>query len=126
MLAVVDAKLARKGASAVVPSQRCISCDTMNPNRSSCGSGCPLRIDACWNISGNEASGVGAIRGGVRFVAAYPITGNRDAGVARTQSGQWGRAAAGQTNWPPVNMIIERIFRWCALDQAATSAPASA
>ncbi len=29
---------------------------------------------ALWNISGNEAAGLGAIRGGVRFVAAYPIT----------------------------------------------------
>src|SRR5512143_1479244 len=27
-----------------------------------------------WEISGNEAAGYGAIRGGVRFVAAYPIT----------------------------------------------------
>lgn len=27
-----------------------------------------------WNISGNEASGLGALRGGVKFVAAYPIT----------------------------------------------------
>ncbi|MBT6407131.1 MAG: 2-oxoglutarate synthase, partial [Rhodospirillaceae bacterium] len=27
-----------------------------------------------WMISGNEAAGLGAIRGGVRFVAAYPIT----------------------------------------------------
>ncbi|MCP4999380.1 MAG: 2-oxoglutarate synthase, partial [Hyphomicrobiales bacterium] len=27
-----------------------------------------------WNISGNEAAGLGAIRGGIRFVAAYPIT----------------------------------------------------
>ena len=27
-----------------------------------------------WFISGNEAAGYGAIRGGVRFVAAYPIT----------------------------------------------------
>lgn len=27
-----------------------------------------------WNITGNEAAGLGAIRGGVRFVAAYPIT----------------------------------------------------
>jgi len=27
-----------------------------------------------WVISGNEAAGLGAIRGGVRFVAAYPIT----------------------------------------------------
>lgn len=27
-----------------------------------------------WSITGNEATGLGAIRGGVRFVAAYPIT----------------------------------------------------
>ena len=27
-----------------------------------------------WMISGNEAAGIGAVRGGVRFVAAYPIT----------------------------------------------------
>ena len=27
-----------------------------------------------WMISGNEATGLGAVRGGVRFVAAYPIT----------------------------------------------------
>ena len=27
-----------------------------------------------WNISGNEATGFGAVKGGVRFVAAYPIT----------------------------------------------------
>ncbi len=27
-----------------------------------------------WNISGNEACGLGAVRGGTRFVAAYPIT----------------------------------------------------
>ena len=27
-----------------------------------------------WSISGNEASGYGALKGGVRFVAAYPIT----------------------------------------------------
>lgn len=37
----------------------------------------PPRPDAPpprWNISGNEACGLGALRGGVRFVAAYPIT----------------------------------------------------
>ncbi len=27
-----------------------------------------------WTITGNEAAGLGAVRGGVRFVAAYPIT----------------------------------------------------
>ncbi len=29
---------------------------------------------AVWNISGNEAAGLGAVKGGIRFVAAYPIT----------------------------------------------------
>ncbi|MTJ81566.1 MAG: 2-oxoacid:acceptor oxidoreductase subunit alpha [Telmatospirillum sp.] len=27
-----------------------------------------------WNISGNEAAGLGALKGGIKFVAAYPIT----------------------------------------------------
>ncbi len=34
----------------------------------------PLRTDRRWLITGNEAAGYGAIKGGVRFVAAYPIT----------------------------------------------------
>lgn len=34
----------------------------------------PARTRPRWLISGNEAAGLGAIRGGVRFVAAYPIT----------------------------------------------------
>jgi 2-oxoglutarate ferredoxin oxidoreductase subunit alpha len=34
----------------------------------------PPRRSSRWLISGNEAAGLGAIRGGVRFVAAYPIT----------------------------------------------------
>ena len=32
------------------------------------------RSESRWLISGNQAAGYGAIRGGVRFVAAYPIT----------------------------------------------------
>jgi 2-oxoglutarate ferredoxin oxidoreductase subunit alpha len=31
-------------------------------------------VSSHWNISGNEAAGLGALRGGVRLVAAYPIT----------------------------------------------------
>ena len=34
----------------------------------------PARARPRWLITGNEAAGLGAIRGGVRFVAAYPIT----------------------------------------------------
>ena len=32
------------------------------------------RDGECWSVTGNEAAGLGAIRGGIRFVAAYPIT----------------------------------------------------
>jgi 2-oxoglutarate ferredoxin oxidoreductase subunit alpha len=34
----------------------------------------PARATPRWLLTGNEAAGYGAIRGGVRFVAAYPIT----------------------------------------------------
>jgi 2-oxoglutarate ferredoxin oxidoreductase subunit alpha len=34
----------------------------------------PARAAKRWLITGNQAAGFGAIRGGVRFVAAYPIT----------------------------------------------------
>ena len=34
----------------------------------------PVGAGKRWLISGNEAAGYGAIRGGIRFVAAYPIT----------------------------------------------------
>jgi 2-oxoglutarate ferredoxin oxidoreductase subunit alpha len=34
----------------------------------------PGHQDTRWQLSGNEACGLGALRGGVRFAAAYPIT----------------------------------------------------
>ncbi len=34
----------------------------------------PACAETRWNISGNQATGLGALKGGVRFVAAYPIT----------------------------------------------------
>ncbi|HKJ95344.1 MAG TPA: 2-oxoacid:acceptor oxidoreductase family protein, partial [Gammaproteobacteria bacterium] len=34
----------------------------------------PQPVEERWNMSGNEAAGLGALRAGVRFVAAYPIT----------------------------------------------------
>ncbi len=32
------------------------------------------RLEERWLVTGNEATGLGAIKGGIRFVAAYPIT----------------------------------------------------
>ncbi|MFQ5660385.1 MAG: 2-oxoacid:acceptor oxidoreductase family protein [Gammaproteobacteria bacterium] len=34
-----------------------------------------------WIITGNQAAGYGAVKGGIRFVAAYPITPGKGAGV---------------------------------------------
>ncbi|HRQ55845.1 MAG TPA: 2-oxoacid:acceptor oxidoreductase subunit alpha [Azoarcus taiwanensis] len=33
-----------------------------------------VKAESLWSITGNEAAGLGAVRGGIRFVAAYPIT----------------------------------------------------
>jgi 2-oxoglutarate ferredoxin oxidoreductase subunit alpha len=66
-----EATLRSKGAETVAAAIACI--------RSGFGSA-PAAGDRAaaagerWNVSGNEASGLGALRGGVRFVAAYPIT----------------------------------------------------
>ena len=34
----------------------------------------PAKSGTRWTVSGNHAAGLGAIKGGIRFVAAYPIT----------------------------------------------------
>jgi 2-oxoglutarate ferredoxin oxidoreductase subunit alpha len=34
----------------------------------------PAKTGTRWTVSGNHAAGLGAIKGGIRFVAAYPIT----------------------------------------------------
>ena len=47
-------------------SRTCPPCGQLEP--------APPRATQRWLITGNEAAGYGAIKGGVRFVAAYPIT----------------------------------------------------
>ncbi len=74
-LAVVESTLSRKGPEAVAASQACVrngygADKALRPAPLALHDQAPPR----WNISGNEATGLGAVRGGVRFVAAYPIT----------------------------------------------------
>ncbi|HRO60265.1 MAG TPA: 2-oxoacid:acceptor oxidoreductase family protein, partial [Burkholderiaceae bacterium] len=57
--------LATTGAVASPPAP-----STSTPSAGSQSDVAPAR----WLISGNEAAGYGAVRGGIRFVAAYPIT----------------------------------------------------
>src|SRR5262249_60536676 len=70
-------RLAEKGEAAIVASRAGISAGSSTAP----GLNSNLRLAAPkpqsrrrWLISGNEAAGLGAIRGGIRFAAAYPIT----------------------------------------------------
>ena len=69
--------LERKGTAAVTAGRRCIAAGAeqapaLPPLPALAGA--ETRKGERWSITGNEAAGLGAIRGGVRFAAAYPIT----------------------------------------------------
>ena len=77
LISVVENKLADKGDTAVAVGRECISIGMMEIDQ--LGSRLCLEPpsaggDARWSITGNQAVGLGAVRGGVRFAAAYPIT----------------------------------------------------
>ena len=74
---VVSAKLGAKGESVITAGRLCIEAgmkqaQTMQP--SFLMEPPPAHDAKRWLITGNEAIGLGAIKGGVRFAAAYPIT----------------------------------------------------
>jgi 2-oxoglutarate ferredoxin oxidoreductase subunit alpha len=77
MRKVVETHLARKGQAAIDASLAAFKtgfdhASSLPPVRRLADSAAPG--SQRWSITGNEATGLGAIRGGVRFVAAYPIT----------------------------------------------------
>ncbi len=61
-----------------------------------------------WIISGNEAAGLGAVRGGIRFVAAYPITPATDLleWMAPNLQRLGGALAQAEDELASINMII--------------------
>jgi 2-oxoglutarate ferredoxin oxidoreductase subunit alpha len=65
-----------------------------------------------WSITGNEAAGLGAIRGGVRFVAAYPITPATEMleWMAATLPGVGGVLVQAEDELASVNQIIGASF----------------
>jgi 2-oxoglutarate ferredoxin oxidoreductase subunit alpha len=77
MQAVVEAQLMRKGQGAVDASMAAFHAGVEAAAALPSVPQLPAMKAAAkerWNITGNEATGLGVIRGGVRFVAAYPIT----------------------------------------------------
>jgi len=77
-----------------------------------------------WNISGNEACGLGALRGGVRFVAAYPITPASDMleWLAPNLEKVGGTLLQAEDELASINMIIGASFGGVA-SLTATSGP---
>lgn len=71
--ATLDANLKAVAAGAVAAAGIAASLAQMGGPMAQLAAGA-LSAKPRWMISGNEAAGFGAIRGGVRFVAAYPIT----------------------------------------------------
>jgi len=72
----VDDVLGSKGAAVVRAAHECIALGYAEQRlpRFDAGFESTGERRPRWDISGNEACGLGALRGGVRFVAAYPIT----------------------------------------------------
>lgn len=74
---VIETRLAEKGHAAVAASMAAVEAGLAAAQRLGCEY--PLAAPSGetgqrWHISGNEATALGALRGGVRFAAAYPIT----------------------------------------------------
>jgi 2-oxoglutarate ferredoxin oxidoreductase subunit alpha len=77
LLGVMDKRLAEKGAATIAASRAGLEAGW----KAAAGleiavQQAPAKPSAAkrWLVSGNEATGLGAVRGGIRFAAAYPIT----------------------------------------------------
>ncbi|PWB65759.1 MAG: 2-oxoglutarate synthase [Bradyrhizobiaceae bacterium] len=77
MATVLERRLAEKGAAAIAASRTALRAGIDAARELAL----PVRLappgeiaGKRWLVTGNEATGLGAIRGGVRFAAAYPIT----------------------------------------------------
>ena len=80
-LEVAEEMIAEKGVKAVQATAKAIRAGYESatglgpaPRLAAPQGGSAPKVEGRWMISGNEAAGLGAVRGGVRFVAAYPIT----------------------------------------------------
>ena len=77
VIGLIQKKLKRKGEEAIALSVDAVKAGIKAANEMPAvpklGEG-GADVSNRWSITGNEAAGLGAVRGGVRFVAAYPIT----------------------------------------------------
>ena len=75
--AVIEKRLAEKGDKAIDASKAAVKAGMIAAGQLDLGLRLPQPKSHAaqrWLVSGNEMTGLGALRGGVRFAAAYPIT----------------------------------------------------
>jgi len=74
LLQIVEKKIGHKGSAAVAASTVCVNLGFTRASPRNDGVVMGGTPDSRWLMSGNHAAGLGALRGGIRFAAAYPIT----------------------------------------------------
>ena len=76
LLRATEKKIGRKGRDAVAASSKCVQLGYGQAASDNAADSAATgeSNDGRWLISGNHAAGLGALRGGIRFAAAYPIT----------------------------------------------------
>ena len=124
----LDTVLGRKGPAAVEAA--CAGVDAGFAAAASLDGGKKLLTNGSggsgerWSITGNEAAGLGALRGGVRFVAAYPITPSSEAleWLAPNIEKLGGHLIQAEDELASINMIIGASFGGTP-SMTATSGP---
>ncbi len=111
---VLHKQLSRKGDEALKA-----SLETMTAGRQAVGGFDKFLLptsgedgEGRWIITGNHAAGLGAFRGGVRFVAAYPITPATEVleWLSRTLPGAGGSLVQAEDELASINMVIGASF----------------
>jgi 2-oxoglutarate ferredoxin oxidoreductase subunit alpha len=111
ILELVKQRIASKGEAAVEASVACVSRGLAAAKDITDG---PRLAPAArakgkhWIITGNEAAGLGAVRGGVRFAAAYPITPATEIleWLSHALADAGGRLVQAEDELASINMII--------------------
>jgi len=115
LMEVIATKLAAKGEDAIAASQACVRqglTQARQMNRPAPFAAHEKTADKRWLITGNEAVGLGAIRAGVRFAAAYPITPATDIleWLAPALGKTGGALVQAEDELASINMIIGASF----------------
>jgi len=110
----IEKKLSHKGRQAVVASNDAAELGFANAGNSSVAlaQATDGDVNERWMISGNHATGLGAMRGGIRFAAAYPITPATEVleWLAPRLSDVGGTLAQAEDELASINMVIGASF----------------